>query len=615
MRSNPGFYQNGLKWGFKFMPLMLFAPVFQSCTKAPPNVLLILTDDQGYGDLACNGNPYVSTPNLDKFYGESVRFTNFHVDPCCSPSRSALLTGCYSLRAGVWHTIGGRSLLREGLPTLADLFRENGYETGIFGKWHLGENYPFRPMDRGFKESLVHRGGGVTGNPNYWNNDYFDGTYVHNGEDQEYDGYCNTVWFTEAVNYMRKNRNKPFFCYLATNVPHAPLRVDETYATPYKDRLSDRLAHYYGMVTKLDEDFAMLKKELKNLGLEDNTIVIFMTDNGPCPGFGGIDMDFETGYPKEGYSAGMRGGKIWGYENAHRVPFFIRWPAGGIGGGKDIDALSAHIDVMPTLIDLCHLKTSENLDFDGQSLAPLLKGEANGDPDRTIITHNQRVEFPVKDKEYQVMTERWRLVRREKDELYDIKKDPGQHIDLAAAYPEVVRDLYSRYEKWWDVNAPQPNWYAEIHVGSEHENPTTLYAHDSYSRNGQNIWVVHVDRDGKYEINLSRWPVESGKRIVENKQGDQDLPIISAELTAGNITENMAITPEMTSAGFLVNLKAGTTCIHSSLLLSGGGKLRTECVYVRYLGEADPGTLSAYIPSVPDDVLRKSYTQKVVLFD
>ena len=129
------------------------------------------------------------------------------------------------------------------------------------------------------------------------------------------------------------------------------------------------------MVSKIDEDFDRLETELKNLGLEDNTILIFMTDNGPCPWFGGIVMDFETGYPLEGYSAGMRGGKIWGYENAHRVPFFIRWPQKGIIGGKDIDALSAHIDLMPTLIDFCKLETPENLKFDGQSMAPLLSGK------------------------------------------------------------------------------------------------------------------------------------------------------------------------------------------------------------------------------------------------
>ena len=370
-----------------------------------PNVILIMTDDQGYGDLGSLGSPYVKTPNLDKFYNESVRFTDFHVDPSCSPTRSALLTGNYSARAGVWHTIGGRSLLKEGMVSMADVFSDNGYKTAVFGKWHLGENYPFRPNDRGFQEAVVHGGGGIGQSPDFWGNDYYDDTYKHNGEFQKYDGYCNTVWFTEAIDYIEKNKDEPFFCYIPTNLPHAPLNVDEKYVEPFKGKVSERLAKYYGMVEKIDEDVATLFRKVAELGLDENTIIIFMTDNGPCPWFGGVEMDFETGFVEEGYTAGMRGAKIWGYENAHRVPFFIRWPSAGIQGGKDIDALSAHIDVLPTLIELCGLKGADSLKFDGRSLKPLLNGKMNQwEDDRTIFVHNQRVEYPVKDKEYQVIT-------------------------------------------------------------------------------------------------------------------------------------------------------------------------------------------------------------------
>lgn len=583
--------------------------------EAQPNVILIMTDDQGYGDLACHGNPYVKTPTLDKLYEESVRFTDFHVDPCCAPTRSALMTGCYSSRAGVWHTIGGRSLLKEGMTTIADVFTENGYETGVFGKWHLGENYPHRPMDRGFKESIVNGGGGVGQSPDYWGNDYFDDTYKHNGKFEKYDGYCNTVWFSEALKYIQKNKEKPFFCYVATNLPHAPLRVDEKYIKPYKSQLSDRIASYYGMITKLDEDIAMLLKGVKDMGLEENTILIFMTDNGPCPWFGGIDMDFKTGYPKEGYAAGMRGGKIWGYENAHRVPFFIRWPKGQLGGGKDINALSAHIDVLPTLIDLCKLEAPEKLECDGKSLEPLLNGKINNWKDRTLFVHNQRVQFPVKDKEYQVLNDKWRLVKREKDELYDIKADPGERIDLAEKYPEVVQDLYAKYEKWWDDTSVDFDKYAQIYIGSEYENPVTLYSHDSYSRNGERIWVIKVARDGKYEIRLNHWRQESGKRIVENGAGDKDLPIKTACLKVGNLEMQKAVTPDMISAKFVVDLKVGTTCLQSHLNMDNGKIGRTNCVYVEYLGESDNETSEKYTPTNPDDVLRKNYEQKVIPYD
>ncbi|MGQ1785359.1 arylsulfatase [Saccharicrinis sp. GN24d3] len=581
-----------------------------------PNVILIMTDDQGYGDLACHGNPYVKTPTLDKLYEESVRFTDFHVDPCCAPTRSALMTGCYSSRAGVWHTIGGRSLLKEGMTTIADVFKENGYETAVFGKWHLGENYPFRPMDRGFKESIVHGGGGVGQSPDYWGNDYFDDSYKHNGKFEKYEGYCNTVWFSEALKYIQKNKEKPFFCYVATNLPHAPLRVGEKYIEPYKNDLSDRLASYYGMITKLDEDIATLLQGVQELGLEENTILIFMTDNGPCPWFGGIDMDFETGYPKEGYAAGMRGGKIWGYENAHRVPFFIRWPKGNIGGGKDIDALSAHIDVMPTLIDLCQLNKPEKLDYDGQSLAPLLNEDLQNWDERTLFVHNQRVQFPVKDKEYQVLTDKWRLVKREKDELYNIKKDPGQHNDIAAKHPDVVKKLYKKYEKWWDDTSVGFDKYSQIYIGSEHENPTCLYSHDSFSRQGKRVWVLHVDRDGEYEFKVNKWRQESGKRMVENKTGDKDLPLKTAWLKVGNIEREMEITPDMQSATFTVNLKAGTSCIQACLKYREKGKRTSaNCVYVNYLGESDGEISENYIPANPDDVLRKNYEQKVIAFD
>jgi len=588
----------------------------QQAPEKQPNVILIMTDDQGYGDLACHGNPYVKTPTLDKLYEESVRFTDFHVDPCCAPTRSALLTGCYSSRAGVWHTIGGRSLLKEGMPTIADLFKDNGYETGIFGKWHLGENYPFRPMDRGFKEAIVHGGGGVGQSPDYWGNDYFDDTYKHNGKFEKYDGYCNTVWFSEALKYIQENKEKPFFCYVSTNLPHAPLRVEEKYIEPYKNQLSDRLASYYGMITKLDEDIASLLQGVKDLGLEENTILIFMTDNGPCPWFGGIVMDFETGYPTEGYSAGMRGGKIWGYENAHRVPFFIRWPDGGIGDGKDIEALSAHIDLMPTLVDLCNLTVPTDLKYDGQSLEPFLSGTKTTSDDRTLFVHNQRVEYPVKDKEYQVLTEKWRLVKREKDELYDIKNDPGQRNNLAGQYPQVVKELYGKYEKWWDDTSVEFDKYAHIYIGTEHENPITLYSHDAFSRNNEKIWVINVARDGKYEIRLNRWPKESGKRIVENRAGNEELPIKTAFLKVGNIVNTQRIDKNMTTTKFVLDLKEGSTCIQTSLAMQEGDKAaRTDCVYVEYLGEPDNDELKNYIPSKPDFVLEKDYKQKVLRYD
>ena len=569
-----------------------------------PNVILVMTDDQGYGDIGAHGSPYVRTPHLDRLHGESVRLTNFHVDPCCAPTRASLLTGQYSARTGVWHTIGGRSLLRKGKPTMADVFRSSGYKTAIFGKWHLGDNYPFRPQDRGFEQVLIHKSG-VAGNTwDYWGNDYYDDTYIRNGKPEKFEGYCNTIWFDEAIQFIRKNRENPFFCFLSTNIPHAPLRVDDKYSDPYRSQVSEQLANYYGMIAKFDEDLARLLSELKDLGLEENTILIFMTDNGPCPWYGGIKID-DTGFVKEGYSAGMRGGKIWGYENAHRVPCFISWPAGNIGADRDIQKLTAHFDLLPTLIAACGLHEPENVDFDGINLMPLLAGQEPRWPERTLFVHNQRVDFPEKYKDYQVLTQRWRLVKRNNEELYDIQSDPGQKRDVAVHYPDVVQALHQRYEEWWEDISQDFHMYDEIIIGSEMENPTTLYSHDAHSKNQDKIWVIHVEQDGEYEFKTFRWPEEADKRIVENREGDKIFDLNHAHLAIGNIQSSVELDREMKNARFTAHLKAGTTCLQAWFSEKTTGKnLNADFVYVKRLGQANPSDIGPYQPSNPDRLLK-----------
>jgi arylsulfatase A-like enzyme len=563
-----------------------------------------MTDDQGYGDIGAHGSPYVKTPNLDRLHRESVRLTNFHVDPCCSPTRASLLTGQYSARTGVWHTIGGRSLLRKDNVTMADVFHQNGYKTAIFGKWHLGDNYPFRPQDRGFEEVLIHKSG-VAGNTwDYWGNDYYDDTYIRNGKPEKFEGYCNTIWFDEAIKFIRKNRDKPFFCFLSTNIPHAPLNVDDKYADPYRSQVSEQLASYYGMIARFDEDMATLLEELKALELEENTILIFMSDNGPCPWYGGIKID-DDGYVEEGYSAGMRGGKIWGYENAHRVPCFIRWPAGNIGAGRDIQTLTAHFDLLPTLSDACGLKKPENAVFDGISLMPLITSQKNPWPDRILFVHNQRVDFPEKYKDYQVLTERWRLIKREREELYDIQKDPGQRNDVAAQNPEVVESLHQKYEEWWADISQHFDLYDEIIIGSEKENPSTLYSHDAHSKNRDRVWVIHVEKDGEYKFKAFRWPEESNKRIAENREGDINPDINQAHLSIGNSQSAVDVTQDMKFARFLIHLKAGTTCMQAWFSEKNNTKkLGAQFVSAAWLGPADPAALDRYRPSNPDRLLK-----------
>ena len=365
------------------------------CTFAaqrPPNVVLMMTDDQGYGDLACHGNEMIQTPHLDTLAKQSVRMTNFHVDPTCSETRSALMTGRYSSRTGVWHTIMGRSILRGDEVTMADVFSASGYQTGIFGKWHLGDNYPFRPQDRGFGEVLINGGGGVTQTPDYWGNDYFDDTYFHNGKPEKQQGYCTDVWFRAGMKFIETNKDRPFFCYIPTNAPHGPFNVAEKYSGPYVERgVPPTMAKFYGMITNIDENVGRMVEHLDKLGLAENTILIFMTDNGTAAGVA-------RGKPKpgqwKGFNDGMRGQKGSQYEGGHRVPCFVRWPGGGIGGARDVAELSAHIDLLPTLIDLCHLKTPSGVALDGASRRPLLLGKKSKTAERTLFVHSQRVEQP-----------------------------------------------------------------------------------------------------------------------------------------------------------------------------------------------------------------------------
>ncbi|MEZ6120615.1 MAG: arylsulfatase [Pirellulaceae bacterium] len=279
-----------------------------------PNVILIMTDDQGYGDMGAHGNPVLKTPNLDRLYSQAIRMTDFHVDPTCSPTRSALLSGRYSTKTGVWHTICGRSLMAADELTLAEIFKANGYATGMYGKWHLGDAYPLRPQDQGFDDVVCHGGGGVGQTPDYFDNDYFDDTYWRNGQTEKFEGYCTDVWFREATRFISQHQDEPFFVYLATNAPHGPYLVDEKYRQPY-DQQDRNTSRFFGMIANIDENVGRLRSFLKENNLDQNTLFIFMTDNGTAQGEGVFNAD-------------MRGKKGSEYDGGHRVPCFFYWPNG-----------------------------------------------------------------------------------------------------------------------------------------------------------------------------------------------------------------------------------------------------------------------------------------------
>ncbi len=494
-----------------------------------PNVILVITDDQGYGDLGCHGNPVIQTPHLDRFHGESVRLTNYHVGPTCAPTRAGLLTGRYANSTGVWHTIGGRSLLRVEEYSLADAFRANGYVTGLFGKWHLGDNYPYRPQDRGFDEVVVHGGGGVGNTPDYWGNRYFDDAYWTGKAYRRFQGYCTDVWFQQGCAFVKRHRQEPFFCMISTNAPHGPHLVDSRYSEPYRESTADlERAKFYGMVTNIDENFGALRRLLAEWELADNTILIFTTDNGSA---GGLRTDSDH-FVVSGFNAGMRGQKGSPYDGGHRVPFFLHWPAAGMSKGRDIPELAANVDLMPTLLDLCELESHQTPDWDGCSLGPLFKHEKEEWPTRTLITDSQRLVYPVKWRRSAVMAPGWRLVNGR--ELYDMETDPGQTQDVARIFPDIVSRLQQEYEVWWERVSRQALTEIPITIGDSRAPDQVVNSHDwrnpdcacAWNQNQvragvrfNGYWELHVAASGRYSFELRRWPREEDRALCGGMPG------------------------------------------------------------------------------------------------
>lgn len=548
-----------------------------------PNVVLIMTDDQGYGDLGCHGNPQIKTPHMDKLFSQSVRLTNYHVDPTCSPTRSALMTGRYSSRTGVWHTIMGRSIMHPEEITLAEVFSEAGYATGIFGKWHLGDNFPSRPQDQGFQEVLIHGGGGVTQTPDYWGNDYFGDTYFHNGKPKTFKKYCTDVWFDEAIGFIEENKEKPFLVYIPTNAPHGPFLVDEKYSKPYKDMgVPSPRSEFYGMIANIDENLGRIEQKLAELNLSDNTIFIFTTDNGTA-----------AGAQQGGFNAGMRGQKGSEYEGGHRVPFFIRWPQGKIGGGRDVSRLTAHIDVLPTLAELCEVPLPETVNLDGKSLVPLLKADQDAKwPERILAVHSQRLEIPQKWRKAAVMTERFRFVADgNRRELFDILKDPGQKTNVAKDHPQAFKLLSGEYETWYASISTRFDDYVRIGLGDEAENPAHLTCHDWHTGDGpvpwnqpsvakhpqdNGFWAVDVTQAGDYEIALRLRP-----HYVKEPA---PLEATSARIKIGDVEAAEMIKPGATSVTLQIPLKQGPAKLETWLEGEPRGTHGAYFVDVKRLG-------------------------------
>lgn len=569
---------------------------------AKPNVVFILTDDQGYWDLHSQGNPYLRTPQMDRLRDDSVRFTNFHVSPSCAPSRAGLMTGRYPDATGVWHTISGRSLLNLEETTVAQDFHAAGYRTAIFGKWHLGDNYPYRPQDRGFDEVVVIGGGGDSQTPDYFGNDYTDDTYLHNGRYEKYKGFCTDVWFDNAMRFMRecKRAGKPFFVYLPTNAAHAPFWAPPKYEAMYRGIPRLDSPGFYGMITNIDDNLGRLRKFLQSSGLDRDTILVFASDNGG-----------ELAGAKV-YNGGMRGYKMSPYDGGHLVPLFFRWPGGGLGGGREVGTLADHIDIRPTLDDLAGVAPVAGPPLHGRSLKPLLSGNPADWPERTLFVDTQARDALTKWRATAVMTQRWRLVTDGKAdqftgaELYDIQSDPNQAHDIAAQHPDVVAKLKAAYEDWWKIASARAKEYSRIPIGDEHANPVRLTAHDWHGRNGvpwnqqmiregiraNGYWTLQVARTGTYRIELRRWPTEVDLPIdapyhdaKPNRMGIPGAAIaaVKARLQVADFDQTIPVAAADKAAVFTVPLREGPVTLETWFLDADGKNRGAYYVYIERL--------------------------------
>ncbi len=424
-----------------------------------PNIVFVLTDDQGYGDLSCHGNPILKTPNIDRLHHEGVRFTDFMVSPTCSPTRSALMTGRHEFRNGVTHTINERERLTLSATTLAQILKSSGYATGIFGKWHLGDEPDHWPSRRGFDEMFIHGAGGIGQSypgscGDAPGNTYFSPSILHNGQFEKTNGYCTDVFFAQALKWIEATKGQqPFYCHIATNAPHGPLQVRPEDEARYTDKIKDAdVAKFFGMIANIDDNVGKLLTRLREWGIERDTLVIFMNDNGGTVG-------------TKIFNAGMRGQKVTPWLGGIRASSFWRWP--GTLKPADCDRLAAHIDFLPTLAELAGAKLADEVkkQVEGRSLVGLLSNPQADWADRSLFTHVGRWPVGADRSKFKYTTcsvrdSRFQLVTASKGEtknwqLFDLKVDPGEQTNVADKHPDVVQRLAAEYDNWWESVQPQ----------------------------------------------------------------------------------------------------------------------------------------------------------------
>lgn len=533
-----------------------------------PNIVLVMTDDQGYGDFGFAGNPVLRTPHLDALAAQSARVERFYVSPVCTPTRASLMTGRYNYRTRAIDTYIGRAMMEPEEVTIAEMLREAGYATGIFGKWHLGDNYPMRAMDQGFEESLVHRGGGIgqPSDPPGGEGKYTDAVLFRNGKREETTGYCTDVYFDAAFEFIERAaaQGRPFFAYVPTNAPHGPFHdVPEDWLERYRradltaaladpgqasEQVLDRLARSYAMIGNIDDNIGRLTARLDELGLADNTLLVFLVDNGP---------------DRDRYNAGLRGRKGTLFEGGIRSPLLARWPGRLPAGGEPVDRIAAHIDVAPTLLDAAGVEPPAGLRLDGRSLLGLLAGDVDPAawPDRTLYLQFHRGNEPIPLHSFAAVGQRYKLVhpspRGEGDwddelnlELYDLKADPGESRNLIDEQPEVAAEMRDAYLAWFeDVSSTRPDNYAppRIVVGTDHEPVTVLTRQDwrritddqGWRPTSRGRWLLSALDDATFDIEVRLVAGASGPVLLD--VGDRELSREPAPEQRGAVFHGVAV--------------------------------------------------------------------------
>lgn len=518
----------------RFLLLLVLAGLAPAAD--PPNVVLIVTDDQGWGDFSFRGGGGIDTPHLDALAAAGTRVEPFYVHPVCAPTRASLMTGRWCQRTRAFDTAIGRAMMEPDEVTIAEVLGEAGYRTGLFGKWHLGDCYPMQPQDQGFDEVLMHRGGGIgqPSDPEGGERRYTDPVlFDEEGDRVGAEGYCTEVYADAAIDFARRAvaDEKPFLAYLATNAPHGPFHdVPPDLYAKYRERdLSpsafaetpgghplpeehdeDRLARIFAMIEDVDRAVGRVLAALDELGVAEDTLVLFLVDNGPNT---------------RRFVGGMRGRKGSVYEGGVRSPLLARWP-GRLEAGRVVERVAAHVDLLPTLAEACGAST-DGLDLDGRSILPLLEGRETPWPDRAIVIQAHRGDAPVPYHNAMLRTDRWKLVNpsgfgRELAsvepawELYDMRADPLETRDVADEHPEVVEELAARYDAWFeDVASTRPDPFAppRIVLGSDAA-PEVHLTRQDWRRLGdghggggraRGEWHVRVAREASYRVRV-RFP-------------------------------------------------------------------------------------------------------------